>query len=259
MIILFSSYFSSSTNVTNSIEKINGETRSVGVNSFLNSAVNWPRKNREGKSIATSSYYEALIESLESIESFQINFNLWKKLLFKTMNVAKFESFESWALVHRCCRSLLDHEETNEHRIDASIVKIGLQVAELTNDTKLASDMICNVGGTMHTMDDFDPQPEENFHLLNIPQSTYMKIIKMCVNTGDMNSSEKILRHAINNNIATMNLSSLYSLVLNGHAKSGNLESTEQTLNKMEELELPMWYVAYMKLEIEFLKKLILT
>lgn len=170
------------------------------------------------------------------------------------MNVAKFESFESWALVHQCCRSLLDHEEMNERKMDASIVKIGLQVAELTNDTKLAADIICNVGGArMQTMDDFYPQPEGNFHL-SIPQSTYMKIMKMCVNAGDMNSSEKILRHATNNDIPKTNLSSLYFLVLNGHAMSGNLESTEQMLNEMEELEIPAWYVVSTKVEMKFLK-----
>lgn len=217
----------------------------------MSSAINWPRKNREGKSIFTSSYFESLIDLLESVDHLQINFNLWKKLVSTTANVAKFESFESWELVHRCCRALLDHREMNGRQIDPSIVKVGLKVAELTNDTKLAANLICrvDVSNKPNMMITLQQKEEEEISStfrqssISIPPSVYTRIIKFCISTGDMNSADEFLRHAVSTNIPMKALNNFYSLVLNGHAKRGNLERTEQIMMEMEELRIPKWYV----------------
>ncbi len=216
---------------------------SAGVNSFLKSAIRWPRKNREGRNIATSSYYESLVEIFESNDHFQINVKLWKMLLSATVNVAKFESFENWALVHRCFRAILDHEGMSTYKLDAPTVKVGLQVAELTNDTKLAADIICSVDVSEQESCSSNPFLSSEKASIKIPLSTYTNTITICINNGDMDAASTILRHLGSNNISKGNLGILYSLVLNGYAKQGNILQTQHILDEMEALALSKRYV----------------
>lgn len=201
----------------------------------MSSAVDWPRKTRDGRKIATAPYYESFIKVLDEPGQLHISFNVWKKLLSTTVNIAKFESFDTWALVHRCCRALLDHNDMNEFRMSAKIVKVGLQVAELTKDPVLAADIICNVG----------INGPEDVRFPSIPPSTYMQLITMCIETQHNQSAERILKHSIRNAIPISNLSKLYSVVLNGYAQCGDLQSTERMISEMKENGLEQRYVKY--------------
>lgn len=219
------------------------DTNIKSFNSILFSAINWPRNNREGRKIVTSSYYESIIDFLDKCDDSQVSFYIWKKLLSVTVNVAKFESFESWALVHRCCRALLNHNEMNEVRMDATILRIGLQVAEITKDPKLAGEVVRAVGineKAQKNDDEFDQS--QNYEMPhqpsfpNIPPSTYAEMIKMCIEAGCNKSADGILRHSIrcidpSNNM----LGNLYSLVMNGYAQSGDLQNTEKMLDEMSD------------------------
>ena len=237
------------------MKKENGDKDVRGVNFLLNSAVDWPRSNREGRKIATSRYYESLLEVLDKIDNFDINFNLWKRFLSATVKVARFESFESWALVHRCCRALLDHNEMNESRMNTNLVKVGLQVAELTKDPQLAADIICNIGinrlededGTINAGDKvgegYEDSNSARHSFPRIPLSTYMKTINVCIEAGHNNSADRILRHCMQNKIPSNTLSNMYSLVLNGYAQRGDLQSTEKLFGEMKEKGLVQRYV----------------
>ncbi len=136
--------------------------------------------------------------------------------------------------------------------MDATIVKIGLQVAELTKDAKLAADIICCVDvnkkrlGSSDEFSQIDDYENPTSYQSSIPPLTYAKMIKMCIEAGCINSADRILRHSMRS-ISPSNkvLSNLYSLVLSGYAQSGDLQSTEKMFNEMKEHGLMQRYVKF--------------
>lgn len=179
--------------------------------------------NRQGRKIPASSYYQSFITILDECDSLHFSHNLWSKLLSATANLAKFESFESWPFVRRCCRALLD-QSGNQYRMTAKLVKIGLEAAELTQDPVLAADIICNMESN-----------ENRAQVSSIPPSTYMKLIFMCVKSGQNEAAERILKHCMMTEVPSNTKSMLYSLVLNGFAQCGDLENTEKLFAEMKE------------------------
>jgi pentatricopeptide repeat protein len=140
----------------------------------------------------------------------------------------------------------------NEYRMNTKIVKVGLQVAELTKDPKLAADIICGIGINQSQHDDLfnnDGEVKDTNSIAvhnsfpSIPPSTYLKTINMCIGAGHINSADRILRHCMRNTIPRNTLDNLYLLVLNGYAQYGDLTSTEKMFHEMKENGLVQRYV----------------
>ena len=123
-------------------KKENCDKDARGVNSFLMSAINWPRKNREGQSVELGSYCESILDLLEgcSENSFFPSYNVWRKLMFTSAHASRTESLQHWDLVRRCCRALINH--VSQRPPDQSILKLGLESAEILKDSHLAFDML---------------------------------------------------------------------------------------------------------------------
>ncbi len=203
-----------------------------GVNSFLASAVDWPRVNRDGRKLATSNYFESIIKILDDFDNFPTSFHVWRKLLSTTITIAKFESSEAWNFAHKCCHALLDHHDMNENKMTGKLVDIAVEVANVTKDPLLATDIIRRVGVNRES----DTTP-------SIPVSTYMQLITMCIENSNNESAENILDHCINSGAPINTMKELYCVVLNGYAHCGDLENAEKMISQMKELGLEQRYV----------------
>lgn len=188
-------------------------------------AVDWPRKTRDGRKQATSTYYELFLKILDDFNDFPVGYNLWKRLLSATVHAAKFETPESWKLVRVCCHALLDCK--TGFPITRNILHIGLEAANRSKDTLLAADMICNANLN-----------KKNNGVVNIAPSTLLKLVTMCIENDDSQSARRILESCIQAEFPSDIIRSLYSMVLTGFAQSGDLVNTEKMISDMNELKM---------------------
>jgi pentatricopeptide repeat protein len=159
----------------------------------------------------------------EEADILNVDLNMWKNLFFRTSRIAQVESFDMWALVHKCCNEILNHPDMNTFKMDPKIIKVGLQTAEVMNDPELAAKIVSKI--------------DVNNRNTALPLNVYVKLITMCVQNQKSESAKKILQHCKQIGIPTENLRKLKLIVLNGYAQLGDLENTKKMFDDMDSKE----------------------
>ena len=222
-----------------------------GLDNFLTNAVNWPRRNREGKKNAIGSYCESIIDILEEQNgNFNPSFNAWSKLLTLSVYAARVESNSNWPLVHRCCQALIRNNHMTQDKMGDRLLQIGLDVAERMRDPQMSTDLICNTEVTQYGQFDssepaicdekFDWHPSDvdiSGSVANhsrISPNSYMKAIKLCIDCGKPSLGDRILSHCLQAELPAKSLGDMHTLVLTGYARNGDVEKAEHLFNQMK-------------------------
>ncbi len=220
------------------------------------SAVNWPRRSRQGRKLSVESYCEAMVNVLggeDRTSSYSPSFHVWRKMLNFALYTAN-ESPAKWELAQKCCHALVNHPEMHEERMDDGLLKAGLEVADRMRDPVIATEIICKTGTNTHTHLDtndlfsnesvFEWHPVEDSleetKLTKISPSSYMKAIKLCIECGQPSLADKILSHSSRTGLPKTILSDMHSLVLTGYAKNGDSEKASHIFDQMKMTGLNM-------------------
>jgi len=208
-------------------------------------ATSWPKRSREGRKLAISSYCENVIRILENSGEGQFTpgLHVWKKILTLSMYTAKVESDSNWSLVHRCCRALISHRDMSEENIDDGLLSIGLDAAQKVKDPKLAADLICSTrAGSILQYDEMNAggNPSSKSFVSRVSPNTYFKAIKLCVDNEMPCEGNRILTHCLKNDLPSKVLGDMHTLVLTGYARNGDVEKAKALFDEMQMVDIPV-------------------
>jgi len=201
------------------------------LNSFLISAISWPLKNRQGKRVSTFSYYSELVDILMNRQSSGHFFRpqIWNKLLNTTFRLSKSETESYWHLAQMCCYALLENKQIQVN------LELGLEISLNMNDPDIICRLIDKVEAdpwtsNSETFRTHDEKPE----FLKVPINTYMKAIKLCIETNKPSLADQILSHATRSKVPSALLTNLYTLVMTGYVQNGDYQKAEHMFHQMD-------------------------
>jgi pentatricopeptide repeat protein len=210
-----------------------------GLNTFLRSAVTWPRQNRQGQVVATASYIETAVGLLEDLSGhYSLNPDVWRSALLSSSQAARYESEKGWLLVSQCCKHLMAHN----YDLNTTIVAKGLKSAFKTKDAELASEIIMRVfNSSRNSAEDVsfhhDIDPKSSTTFIELSKSDLFRSIELCINNKRPELANAILSKCSCVDWLRMpkvTLSELTTAVITGYAQSGDLSSAERIFQEME-------------------------
>lgn len=207
-------------------------TESQDLERFLYNASVWPKYKRDGSKIVLGSYLDRMADILDYMKSqeYFVSIRIWKRLLGLSAHVARTESESNWSTVHRCCRALISYEDFPK-KFNERLLLLGLLASEKMRDPQLAADLICHSStqtSSEHGMDSMRwPNVVTSNARVAISPKTYMKAIKLCIDSGFPAQGERILRHCYQINLPPKVLSDMYAMVLAGYVQNGDTKNVE--------------------------------
>ena len=144
----------------------NGERDVRTVAKIVMETISWPRRDRSGRRIDRSSFLSRMLDTLESFSieesashiedstirvantdiadehsnPYKPSYKVWKRLILSLAAEVDKETNSGWPLVHRAFKSM--RNALDDYWPDSSLLKTGLNVAEITGDAELAVDLV---------------------------------------------------------------------------------------------------------------------
>lgn len=155
-----------------------------------------------------------------------------------SMYATRVESAENWTLVHRCCQALISHRAMSKDRLDDKLLQIGLDVAEKVKDPKMAAEFISYLSES--TFPNFTSEEGSTAPALhnNVSPNTYLRAIKLSVDCGMPSIGDKILTQCSKADLPSKSLGDMYTLVLTGYARNGDVEKAQHLFGQMRTAQL---------------------
>lgn len=209
-------------------------TNPDALHTFLMSAISWPLKNRQGKRVITISYYSELVDILTDRQSSGHFFRpqIWSKLLTTTFRLSNSETHSYWHLAEKCIYALLENRQV---QVNPRFLDLGLEISLKMKNPDIICRLIDKIEIDPRTNDSELLQTHQvKSQFLKVPINTYMKAIKLCIETNKPSFADKILSHATRSKVPSAILSNLYTLVMTGYVQNGDNEKAEHMFHQMD-------------------------